>query len=409
MVDQAVGHRGGLGSTGAPNRTSKLPGLVQTAGVVSRTAGENVVSTASLRHNLFLRTQALATGRREDHLTEFIAAALAYSPRFAAAYVDLLIGRSRPDWGVLRLVGVETQVGYERNTPDMRLTLEDVSGRRRTVIVEHKIEAAETIQITSRGDAVVTESSELEESATERQLARYVKLPNIDGVLYFRESMRAIDSDVLANDRYIRPVRDHEQHFLWRDLRPLLEPANEDSPIVGWLREGFDAAGYVEPLGTIGDLNDADESTRDRNRRNFQALWRSTMAETRASGWPKVGSGSISELYIENHPSSDAEWVWVNPAHGSMFVIRVNLRDPARNDEFLQRCEAQVLPALRALLGKVEIRAEVVQVRRQEGPRSVIDVVAAQRAVVGEIEDVGVIEERLRGTVITVLRATLRR
>jgi hypothetical protein len=367
------------------------------------------VSVPSLQHNLFLRTQALATGRREDHLTEFIAAALTYSPKFAAAYIDLLIRKSRPDWGALRLVGVETQIGYERSRPDMRLVLEDGSGRRRTVIVEHKIEAAETIQVTPAGDAVVTESSDMTEPAQELQLARYVRLPDVDGVIYVRESAKAIDPAVLANERYIRPARTHEQHFLWRDLRPLLDAVNEDSPIVAWLREAFDAVGYVEPLGSIGDLNDADKVARLRNRQNFQRLWRPTVAEARASGWRKVGFGSVSELYIQDHPASQAEWVWVSPAKGAMFVIRVVLHDPVGNEAFLRDCETHVLPALRAVIGDPSIRADAVRLDHQKGPRSVIDIVAAQRAVVGANEDVEVIEERLRSTVMAVLRATLRK
>lgn len=362
-----------------------------------------------MKHNLFLRTQALATGRREDHLTEFIAAALTYSPKFAAAYVDLIIGQSRADWGPLRLVGVETQVSYARNRPDMRLYLEDKSGRRRTVIVEHKIEAAETIQITAAGDAVVTESTEMDEPQPELQLARYVRLPDVDGVIYVRESAKSIDPTVLTSERYIRPARAHEQHFLWRDLRPLLDPINEDTPIVGWLREAFDKVGYVQPLATIGDLNDGDKDARERNRQNFQRLWRSTVAEARASGWRDVNFGSVSELYIEDHPASDAEWVWVNPAKGAMFVIRVNLHDPTGNDAFLKDCEMQVLPALQALIGAPSVFAEAVRLRRQKGPRSVIDIVAPQRAVLGANEDVEVMEERLRGTVLAVLRATLRK
>jgi len=242
---------------------------------------------------------------------------------------------------------------------------------------------------------------------TERQLARYVKLPNVDGVLYFRESARAIDADVLNNERYIRPTHGHEQHFLWRDLRPLLDPEIEDSPIIGWLREAFDAVGYVPPLGTIGDLNDADGSARERNRHNFQKLWSSTAAAARDAGWRKVIFGSISELYIEDHPSSEADWIWATPARGAMFVIRVNLHVPARNDGFLRTFETRLLPALREVLGDVDMRAEVVRVARKEGPRSVIDLVAPQRAVISESEDVGVIEERLRRTVMTIARGTM--
>jgi hypothetical protein len=58
-----------------------------------------------------------------------------------------------------------------------------------------------------------------------------------------------------------------EEFFLWRDLRPLLDPVN-DSPIIYWLRDAFDAIGYVQPLGLIGDLNNVGSETRTRNRKN---------------------------------------------------------------------------------------------------------------------------------------------
>ncbi|UCG68538.1 MAG: hypothetical protein JSV09_12115 [Thermoplasmata archaeon] len=126
--------------------------------------------------NLFLSTRLL-TRKREDHLTEFLAATLDLYPRFAQDYIDYVLGdhARKKKWSKPRLSKVETQVQYPGCIPDMRLTLKDGH----VIVCEHKLEAIET-----------TLSADEDEPNQMKQLERYLNL-NIDGVVYVRASWKS--------------------------------------------------------------------------------------------------------------------------------------------------------------------------------------------------------------------------
>ncbi|EPQ9706433.1 hypothetical protein ACUYVJ_002831, partial [Vibrio cholerae] len=97
---------------------------------------------------LFINTQKL-TVAKEDHLTEFLAAALRSSERFSRAFVRLILGNEDS-----RLIcKVETQVIYAGCRPDMRLILSDDS----IVLCENKLDAAETIGNVESGNLLQLE------------------------------------------------------------------------------------------------------------------------------------------------------------------------------------------------------------------------------------------------------------
>jgi hypothetical protein len=94
--------------------------------------------------NLFWSTRSM-TQSREDHLTEFFAAALKLSDAVRTGYFDLVIKHfaKSKGWGRCGISEIETQNGFHDSTcqPDMLLTL--TNGRK--IICEHKLEAIETV------------------------------------------------------------------------------------------------------------------------------------------------------------------------------------------------------------------------------------------------------------------------
>lgn len=78
--------------------------------------------------NLFLATRRLTT-QREDHVTEFFAAALREDPLLRHAFEDLVIApfARRNGWPASPIASIETQVSYRDGAcrPDMRVTRAD--------------------------------------------------------------------------------------------------------------------------------------------------------------------------------------------------------------------------------------------------------------------------------------------
>jgi hypothetical protein len=87
--------------------------------------------------------------------------------------------------------------------------------------------APETQQMTADGRTV-------------RQLERYLAIPGIAGLVYFRSSPVTLARDVLEHELYIRP--EEATHFVWRDLYAPLEHGESD--IARWLLAGFTATGW---------------------------------------------------------------------------------------------------------------------------------------------------------------------
>lgn len=268
--------------------------------------------------NLFLKTRRLcrdAGQSGEDHLTEFVAGALVASPAFREAYVSLTLGRR---FEGLALVGVRTQVSYPGAQPDMELLLRDPRRGDVRVIVEHKIDAAETV---AQLDEAVAQIDEAERGLV-GQLERYLEIPGIAGVLYFRRSLREPAATVLGHPLYIRPER--LPHYLWEQLYSVLVDCEADSVIVRWLREGFDELGFLPVPAEIGDLYDLDPMARERNRRALKHLLVPAREKLRYAGWSKVWTDQKgNELKAEGNSRSAAHRITVTGSNRGPFTVRV--------------------------------------------------------------------------------------
>ena len=274
--------------------------------------------------NLFLKTRRLCLGAGqsgEDHLTEFVAGALVASAAFREAYVSLTLGRR---FEGLALVGVRTQVSYPGAQPDMELLLRDPRGDDVRVIVEHKIDAAETV-------AQIAEA----ERGLVGQLERYLEIPGVAGVLYFRRSLREPAANVLGHPLYVRP--EGLPHFLWEHLYGALGDCEADSVIVRWLREGFDELGFLPVPAEIGDLYDLDPMVRERNRRALEQLLVPAREMLRYAGWSKVWTDQKgNELKVEGNSRSAAHRITVTGSNRGPFTIRV-VPAPSADPGFLAR------------------------------------------------------------------------
>src|SRR5437016_3244178 len=93
--------------------------------------------------NLFWATRTM-TNSREDHLTEFFAAALHLFPQMRTAFYDLALASycRAKGWEACEISSVETQPGYDDAScrPDMLITLSNG----KLIASEHKLDAVET-------------------------------------------------------------------------------------------------------------------------------------------------------------------------------------------------------------------------------------------------------------------------
>jgi len=319
--------------------------------------------------NLFWSTRKF-TDAREDHLTEFFAAALDVSPSLRESYFNLVLASYARinEWGCPQIEGVQTQVSFEGSTccPDMILQLSNG----KTIACEHKLDALETL------------GPEQDQKA---QLERYLDLP-IAGLVYVRTSWKPPSDKVVAHPKYIHPAE--REHFLWRDFYPILRHGQH--VVIDWLREGFELLGFTPPHPSVGEMSGPDDEMNRRNRQNFAKLWGRTRSRAHGLGW-KVASGSIVELYLTDNHSSLASWVFISPIQFERFLFRVTPREGTMS---------QLTGALHTALSTLGVRAEVSEreVRRKEGKKSVIDVTTSLREILGDIPlDPEAIEGRLLG------------
>lgn len=297
--------------------------------------------------NLFLATRSL-TDAKEDHLTEFVAAALELSPPTRAAFYDLVLARfaEAKGWGRCTITSIETQPCYDDAScrPDMLLTLDNG----KLIACEHKLEAAETV-----GPA----------SDERAQLERYLDLP-VDGLVYIRSSWKPPERHILAHPKYVRPERG--EHFLWRDFYPLFEFA-EDRFLL-WLKEGFERLGFTPPHPQVGKLGSESE------RRNFAKLWSKTRSVAHGLGW-ESSAGSIVQLYLEGNRDATAAWVFVQPVDGG-FQLRVTPRKSKREAAF-----AALAAACKGCGYPLDHGVKFVP--RKAGKVAVYDIVASASHVLG--------------------------
>jgi len=297
--------------------------------------------------NLFLQTRKL-TDRREDHLTEFFAAALELSPQVRKAFFDLVIApfARAHGWPPSEISKISTQHCYDDAScrPDMLLTLSNG----KLIACEHKLDAAETL------------GPELDDRL---QLERYLDLP-VDGLIYVRSSWKPPELHVLKHPKYIRPA--DREHFLWRDFYPLFEGLAD--PFQSWIREGFEALGFTPPHPAIGELDTEAEQ------RNFAKFWDKTRSFARDLGWYS-SPGSIVQLYLEDNDASSASVVFIQPTAGG-FQFRATPKTADR-----EKCFASLAVACGTYPHPLEHGRHFV--RRKEGKVEVYDIEASALQVLG--------------------------
>jgi hypothetical protein len=193
----------------------------------------------------------------------------------------------------------------------MRLSLRDAKGKSIKVLVEHKIDAAETaVQIKDDEDELIG------------QLERYLDIPDIDGVLYFRRSLKDPSAKVLKHPKYVRQTT--STHFLWENLYEALKQCETDSILVSWLREGFEELGLLPPPDGLGDLYHPNPEDRVRQRRALERYLSPVRELLNKLGWPKVWPDQKgNELKSENNPASPAYRITVTGSNAGPFTILV--------------------------------------------------------------------------------------
>jgi hypothetical protein len=332
--------------------------------------------------NLFLSTRRL-TSSKEDHLTEFLAAALQSDSSIRDAYGSLVLGAyaAKAGWAAPQILEVQTQRNFTGTgcCPDLTLTLRDGH----VIASEHKIEAPETA------------GEESDDKEAVLQLERYLRLP-VDGVAYFRSTWSPPASSVLEDPKYIKPRA--REHFLWSDLYPVLQARTTD--LGRWLLEAFEFLGYTPPHPEIGDLGDPDPTIRAAHWENFAKLWQDTRSALRERGW-KVTAGSVCQLYLQSHASSVAEQVFVSPMSngGRILTVRVTPRDECAVPDIMARFR-HLIEAL-----GLGVELEDKSVRRVSGHRAVIDVAIALRKLLPEHATAEELERKLLSYVVPLVDA----
>ena len=315
--------------------------------------------------NPFIATRRM-TDSKEDHLTEFIAAALELDPRFRDGYATAVLGAfaQRKGWAPPKIVAIATQVKYPefRSIIDMTLTLEDGH----VIAVEHKLEAPET-------EITIDYAEE-----PSRQLMRYLAIPTVDAVAFFRTSLKPPIATVLADPKYVMPA--NRQHYMWRDLFPLLR--DSDHKFSRWVREGFERDGFTPPHPLVGDLSDAAAA------RNFAMLWTATRARAVELGW-KVGAGSVVELYLSRSDPYQVQNVWLNPWNNLLLVRASPVSGHVADELFETISKTAQMVAEDVTVKKVKARGRVA------GPAEVVDSSAPLPSVLDGARDGEAAETRL--------------
>ena len=311
--------------------------------------------------NLFTSTQNMVARSLEDHLTEFIAAALTLNAQFRVDFCEILLANS-PIWPPPPILSVETQVSYPDAgcRPDIRLTL--ANGR--VILCENKIEAIETAG----------------KDETKEQIDRYLELP-VDGVVYIRGSWDPPAKKVTGNPKYIRPA--NREHFLWRDFYKILR----GDVFLAWIAGGFERMGFTPPLPSIGDLKDPEPVTRERNKRNFAKLWSLTRTQLQMIGWNSQ-AGSIIELYIDNQNSKWTEKIFISPGFVERFLVRIT----PRADHI-----GKILDAIKEATSEILIQPKVAthKIKRTRGLIDVVDIETSLFEVLGKSANTESMEKTL--------------
>ena len=331
------------------------------------------------------RTANLVTARAVQapghNLTCFLAAALETDDGIRAGYEDAVLAPLGRGGELPRIVAVVTQAAFpeQRSYPDMLLTLAD--GRR--VACEHKLEAPETI---------LPDAAEGEPSA---QLERYLRLPDVAALAYFRATLRPPADHVLAHERYLRPAG--AAHFLWADLYHALLRAGQ--PTGRWLREGFERLGFVPGVPHVGTLVSGDQEEGHRAQANFGKLWALTRDELSRT-W-RSERGTSATLYLTPKGPSPVEYVFLYPLLQGGTLLRTRLK-------FAADAQASTVDAVKQQMERLApalpVRPEVTVSRLADGT-TVVDLVVALALVLGDAADADAQAVRLLAQVRPVAEA----
>ena len=325
--------------------------------------------------NLFWDTRQL-TQAREDHLTCFIAACLEADDAFRHAYEVQVLAPLAADERVPTIVSIETQTTFaaQHSRPDMVLQLND--GRR--IACEHKIDAPETPGTTADGETMA-------------QLERYLTLPDIAYVAYFRSALSTLKEGVRLHPRYLCPT--DGPHFLWRDLYDPLCAGQHLLTL--WLRDGFERLGFTPPVPPYGELWPQSTQQVKDNQKNFGKLWHATRVHL-ASSYEMTVDNRCG-LYLRPLKPGPISLANVAPAGQGGTLLRLRVHpDKGRVSEVHRR--------LGDLALTLTVPPEVVA-HRLPGGRHCVDLLAPLRLVLGHEVDAKAHEARLFSQVVPVLDA----
>jgi hypothetical protein len=232
--------------------------------------------------NLFLNTRSL-TDRKEDHLTEFVAACLLSDPGFASAFLARVLGSQMQEggWRDPSIRDLKTQYACtdargKACRPDLVLWVKCEVGER-IVACEHKIEAPE--------------GQDPQDPESSTQLRQYLSVPEFDALAYIRADRADVAEDVLQHPKYLSAGKG--DHFLWRDLYSDL--VKQAGHLTRWLREGFEHLGFTPPPDGLPELSFREEHRE--NRAAFAKFWPATHKDGAGFGmatlhWHGISIGS---------------------------------------------------------------------------------------------------------------------
>lgn len=186
------------------------------------------------------------TSSKEDVLTELFVEAINSSSEFREKLSALFELNEQ-------IVKSTSQVQFPGTNCVPDVVVETENGK--FIVIENKIDASET-----KGS----------ESDSRNQLQRYLDLP-VSFVIYIRRGVKAVDSEVLNNDKYLRPK--NNPHYIWNDIYKCLLGNND--AIVRLLMEGLSAMGLSNsPVLAIGNTDEKYEKL-GKNIYNHYAIGRS--------------------------------------------------------------------------------------------------------------------------------------
>jgi hypothetical protein len=336
--------------------------------------------------NLFLNTRGL-TERKEDHLTEFVAACLLSDPGFASAFLTrLLWSRVRAgEWKAPSIRELKTQYTCtdgqgQTCRPDLVLWVKCEAGEK-VLACEHKIDAPE--------------GQDPEDSESSTQLRQYLSVSEFDALVYIRADWANVAKDVRRHPKYLASATD--AHFLWRDLYPAL--LNQAGHLTRWLREGFERLGFTPPPPGLPEVSFREEHRE--NRETFAKFWAATRNMVRALGWRHIGAASQSDVVLRDNPGATAERVWISPlpCNGARLRVRITCRPPVP----AAAMKEHMLEALAGSRWGHDVDCEVRTALRSAGHVDVLDVEVALRRLLDDTAGATEIELRLKEYLETIL------